>query len=126
MLQKLTSGGDDRVVAFKWDGEFTEAALKQCLVDFMDELRARSRMNLYLEVANLGKVEPKALWEDIKFSIKNIKEITDKIDKVALVTDIEWLRTLIGTSGKLTPKTEIKTYSFINSDKAIIWVNEPK
>lgn len=126
MLQKLTSGGDDKVVAFKWDGEFTEAAFKQCLVDFLDELRARSRMNLYLEIVNFGKVEPKAVWEDIKFSVKNIKEITDKIDKVALVTDIEWFRTLVDTSGKLIPKTDIRTYSFINSDKAVIWINETK
>ncbi len=111
MLHKLELGGE-KMVAFGWEGVFDEKGFKQSLLQFILELKMRSKMNLFLEVANLTQVEAKGLWEEIKYDVKNMKELTSKIDKVALVTDLSWMRTLASTYSALIPGIRLKTFKF--------------
>jgi hypothetical protein len=79
-------------------------------------------MNVYLEVASIGKFEAAAVWEDIKFGFKNMKELRDKIDKMALVTDEGWVRTLADTTYKFIPGIKIETYAFKDLKEARTFV----
>lgn len=123
MLHKLELG-DEKVAAFRWEGAFDEKGFKQSMVQFIPELQMRSKMNLYLEVVNLTQVEAKALWEEIKYDVKNMNELTGKIDKVALVTDLSWMRTLASTSSVFVPGIRVKTFKFEESDAARAFVKE--
>lgn len=111
MLQKLDLGTHN-VVAFRWEGDFDVQAFEQAMAKFLPELKSRKRMNVYLEVANVGKFEAAAVWEDIKFGFKNMKELRDKIDRIALVTDESWVRTLADTTYKFIPGIKMKSFPF--------------
>lgn len=117
MLQKLDLG-TDKVVAFRWEGDFNLVAFEQAMKKFLPELKSRERMNVYLEVASIGKFEAAAVWEDIKFGFKNMKELRDKIDRIALVTDEGWVRTLADTTYKFIPGIKMKSYAFANLKEA--------
>lgn len=121
MLHKINVG-DEQVAAFRWEGKYDEKGVKQSFVQFLPELQARSRMNLYLEVVDLKEVEAKALWEEIKFDLRNYREITGKIDIVALVTDMSWLRTLTETSASLIPGIKAKAFTFEEAEAAKAFV----
>jgi len=123
MLQKLELG-DEKVAAFRLEGAFDEKGFKQSMIQFLPELQMRSKMNLYLEVVNLTQVEAKAFWEEIKYDVKNIGQLIGKIDKVALVTDLNWMRTLASTSSVLVPGIVVKTFKFEESDAARAFVKE--
>lgn len=123
MLQKLTSGGNDKVVAFRWEGKFDKKAFDQSMVQFLPELRSRDRMNLYLEVKGIEGVGAKAIWEDIKFSVMNMNEIREKIHKLAVVSDKDWIR-LLSETYKFIPGIKFKSFTFDESDQAILWINE--
>lgn len=123
MLSKLDLG-NPKVVAFRWEGDFTVGAFEKAMAKFLPELKARDRMNLYIEVSNIGKFEAAAVWEDIKFGFKNMKEIRDKIDRLALVTDEGWVRTLANTTYKFIPGIEMKTYAFKELQEARIFVQQ--
>lgn len=123
MLHKIDIG-DEKVAAFRWEGAFDEKGFKQSLVQFIPELQMRSKMNLYIEVVNLTEVEAKALWEEIKYDVKNINELREKIDKVSLVTDLSWMRTMASTSSAFIPGIRLKTFKFDESDAAQAFVKE--
>jgi hypothetical protein len=117
MLQKLDLG-TDKVVAFRWEGDFNVEAFEQAMKKFLPELKSRERMNVYLEVASIGKFEAAAVWEDIKFGFKNMKELRDKVDKIALVTDEGWVRTLADTTYKFIPGIKMQSYAFADLKEA--------
>ncbi|MCM4158912.1 STAS/SEC14 domain-containing protein [Antarcticibacterium flavum] len=121
MLQKLDLG-NPKVVAFRWEGDFTVKSFEQAMTKFLPELKARERMNVYLEVAKIGEFEAAAVWEDIKFGFKNMKELRDKIDRLALVTDEGWVRTLANTTYKFIPGIDMKTFAFANLQEARLFV----
>lgn len=123
MLHKIDIG-DEHVVGFRWEGEFDEKAFKQSLVQFLPELQSRSKMNIYFELVDIGNFEAKAVWEDIKFGFNNMKELKDKIEKVALVTDKDWVRNIAETSYKFIPGIKLKSFTFQESEAAKLFVRE--
>ena len=123
MLQKLNLG-DEKVVAFRWEGTFDEKGFKQSLVQFIPKLQMRSKINLYLEVVNLTEVEAKAVWEEVKFDVRNMKELSNKIDKIALVTEISWMRSLASSTYAFIPGIRLKSFKFDESDAAKAFVLE--
>lgn len=121
MLHKLDLG-NEHAVGFSWDGKFDQKAFKQSLVQFLPELQSRSKMNIYLEIYEISDVEARAVWDDLKFSINNFKELTDKIDKVALVTNETWLRNIAESSSILIPGISVKTFTFTEKEAGKSWL----
>ena len=121
MLHKIDIG-DERVAGFRWEGKYDEKGVKQSFVQFLPELQARDKMNVYLEVGSLTEVEAKAIWEEIRFDVSNMREIIGKIDKVALVTDMNWIRSIAETSSAMVPGIRLKAFSFQEADAAKAFV----
>src|SRR5690606_28812923 len=115
---------DEKVVGFRWEGKFYEKGFKQSLVQFLPELQMHSKMNLYLEVINLTEVEAKAVWEEIKYDVQNMREMVNKIDKVALVTDLSWMRTLSSSFAAFVPGLRVKTFKLDEDDAAKLFVKD--
>lgn len=121
MLRKLTFS-DDKVLAFRWEGEFNKEAFDQAMNEFLPEFKTRDRFDIYLELLDISGVESKAVWDDLKFYSGNAKELVKKIDKVALVTDNSWIKNIAETSYKLVPGIELKSFKLDESDVARQWV----
>ena len=121
MLQKL-SFTNEKVLAYRWDGKFDKAAFEEAMKNFVPEIESRKKVNIYIEFMGLEGMEAAAVWEDVKFYMKNIKELMKKIDKVALVTDNSWMKNLAETSYKAIPGIELKSFSFEDEGAARKWV----
>lgn len=70
MLHKIDLG-NPHAVGFSWEGAFNQKAFKQSLVQFLPELQARSKMNIYLEILEITDVAARAVWDDLKFGVNN-------------------------------------------------------
>ncbi|WP_029038693.1 SpoIIAA family protein [Salinimicrobium xinjiangense] len=121
MLQKIDFQ-EEHVAGFRWEGKFDEKAFKQSLVQFLPELQMRSRLNIYFEIVNLTEVEAKAIWEEIKFDVRNFTDLQSKIEKVALVTDMSWIRTLSEASSTVVPGISLKAFKFDEVEAAKVWI----
>lgn len=121
MLQKLDFT-EEHVAGFRWEGKFDEKAFKQSLVQFLPELQMRSRLNIYLEIVSLTEVEAKAIWDEIRFDVQNFRELQGKIEKVALVTDMSWIRTMAEASSTFVPGIRLKSFKFEEADAAKTWI----
>ncbi len=123
MLQRIHIG-NEKVLAFSWEGKFDKKAFEKDMTRFTSELKTRDKFNVYIEMHGIEGVEAKAVWEDLKFGVKNIKELTEKIDRVALVTDKDWVKNLAKVSYSVIPNIELKTFAFKEKEVAKLWIIE--
>lgn len=65
---------------------------------------------------DLGRVEPGAVWEDLKTA----GVLTD-VAKVALVTGAGWLRRMSGIAGVITP-VEVEVFDTAERFSAVTWL----
>ena len=57
-----------------------------------------------------------AVWQDLKVGFEHLR----KWKRIALVTDIAWMRDLTSLFGWMTPG-EVKTFPLAQQDEAIAW-----
>lgn len=82
MLQVL-SFSKNNTIAIKASGELTREDYQR-LQPLLDKtVKDHGTFNLYLEVEEIDKIKPQALWEDFKSYFK----YAGKVDKVAVVGD---------------------------------------
>lgn len=125
MLEEIDLGLDnDRVIAYRWEGAFDVAGFEQAKIQFLPELKMRDRLNIFIEVVSLEKIEAEAVWKDLKLATENYKEFSDKIDRIGIVTDISWLKSMASASTVVYSKIQIKTFGTQEREKAIRWVDE--
>lgn len=92
----------------------------------MDSIRERLRevvadhgsASLLVEYGEVdwGRIEPEAAWKDLK-SIGMLEDI----ERLAVVSDQEWIRTVAGGAGALAP-SEVKTFTGDQRDDAVAWL----
>lgn len=124
MLQKINLNiENDKVLAYRVDGKVDEEDVRKAIETVTPALETPAHFNMYVEVADIHGITPEAIKERLEFVLPNFKELLMKIDKIALVTDKDWMKTLAKGIYSLIPKIEQKSFSFEESAKARQWVS---
>ncbi|WMJ73993.1 STAS/SEC14 domain-containing protein [Cytophagaceae bacterium ABcell3] len=123
MVEKLDIEKDN-TIAFKVDGKVALKDAQEVMDTIQTQLKTSDHFKGYVEVYNFEGIEPKALWERLKFGISNFSELTNKVDKIALVTDQKWFQSLSEIIYKVIPGIELKSFSLEDAGKAKSWLNE--
>lgn len=94
--------------------------------DDMDSIRGRlhdvvaehGSASLLVEYGEIdwGRIEPEAAWKDLK----SIGMLND-IDRLAVISDQEWIRTVADRAGTLAP-SDVKTFAAEQRDDAVAWL----
>lgn len=125
MLQQLNLHSEnEKVFAFRLEGKLRTEDVIRSISEITPALEAPAALNMYVEVVSLEGIEPEALKERIKFAFYNYRKILDKVDRLALVTDIDWMRTAAQFIYDLIPGIEMKAYTFDEAAKARQWIAE--
>lgn len=100
-------------------------------LDVDDEQRLRSALDPVIEQhgsarilaaigeIDVGRVEPKAAWMDLKAA-----GYLGKIDRLAVLSDASWLTRISEWTGELT-SLRVETYSSEQRDQAMAWLSQP-
>ncbi len=88
MIEHLSNFPDD-VLAFVCKGQVTKADFDTVLIPaVVDALRRHPKVRLYYETApDFTGIDAGAMWEDFAVGMEHIT----RWDRVAVVTDVEWL-----------------------------------
>lgn len=121
MIHPLDMDQDD-VLAFSVDGEIDEQSMKRTLNSIKSKLRGNTDIRIYLEVVDLNGIEPEAFKARVSFALSHFRDILKQVDKVALVTDLEWLRNLASALYYLNPAIEQKSFVFKDANDARDWI----
>ena len=110
-------GLPDGVIGFRFDGKLHAADYKDTLVPAIDDAVGQGQgIRIVLVFKDFDGVSGDAVWEDLKASISHLKHWK----RIALVTDIDWMRHMTTLFGWMTPG-ELKRFPTTELDSAIAW-----
>lgn len=115
----LDLSNKDKVVAFRIDGAIDQMAMMQILGLIGQVTQAHGKVRIYQEVKNIGGVEIDAIIEKIKFLFSSGLSV---FDRVAIVTDKEWVKKVVAIEDKILSSVDIKAFSFEEQAEAIEYI----
>ena len=110
----------DNVVAFRCAGRVTKTDYDKVLLPaVLAELLTYDKVCLYYEIGeDFAGFEPGAMWEDFKVGVGHLT----RWDKVAVVTDIDWIRKAVRFFAFLMPATT-KLFTRAETMQARAWIS---
>jgi hypothetical protein len=105
------------VVGFRVVGQITTSDYTDVLTPVVDAVIARGEdVRIVLEFPEWTGMTPGAVWEDAKMGIQRFT----KWKRIAVVTDVDWMRHAVNLFGWMTPG-DVKTFTLAERDDAITW-----
>lgn len=110
-------------LGFRASGQVTATDYSQVLVPDIEAAFAISRKLrlLYHIGPDFTGFDPGAVWEDVQLGFRHFSGW----DRVALVTDVQWLRVTASAMGFAVP-AELKLFHNAQLDEAMAWISEPR
>lgn len=109
----------DGVLAFACHGEVTKLDYDDVLVPAVNAaLKKPGALRLYYEIASdFDGIAPAAVWEDFKVGVEHLA----RWQRMALVTDVDWIKHTIRFFGFLLPG-ELKIFPLSQKAEARAWI----
>ncbi|SEQ82366.1 SpoIIAA family protein [Neolewinella agarilytica] len=107
------------MLGFTLDGEVDEEGIRKLLIAVEAKVITHGKLRLLGNIKNVGGFQSfQSFWK----TLKTKKDLWDKIEKYAILTDHGWLASLTGSVDWLTPRMEIKTFSLADGELAHAWL----
>ena len=118
MIERLP-GFPDNVLAFVCSGRVTKADYDAVLVPaVLNVLKTHDKVRLYYETAaDFDGLDPSAIWEDFKVGLEHLT----RWERVAVVTDIDWIKSTMWFFGFLMPGM-MKLFPTSEAAQARAWI----
>jgi hypothetical protein len=113
----------DGVIGFRFSGHVTKHDYAQVLAPPLKERIARKdKIRLLLVIAgDFDRFEAGALWEDMKFGLGSGLEHLSAWERMALVSDANWVHHAISLFGWMVPG-EVRVFPLSAQTDATAWV----
>jgi len=116
---EILEGFPEDVVAFVAKGRVTKSDYDDVLVPKVEEaLARREKLRCYYELgAEFSGIDAGAVWEDFKIGIEHLT----RWERVAVVTDVEWIRLAANLFRFLFPG-EVRVFAAGEAAEARRWI----
>ena len=113
----------DNMLGFTLDGEVDQEGMRKLLMAVEAKVLTHGRLRL---LGNIKNVSGFSSYESFWNTIKTKKELLDKVEKYAILTDHGWLSTLSEGVDWLTPGMEVKTFRLNEGEIAHRWLQQDR
>jgi hypothetical protein len=105
-------------VTARYAGSLAADEIEAMRSQLKDVVSSHGRVRLLMEYGDvdIGRIEPKAMWEDLKNT-----DLMPYIDKVAVVADQGWLQKAASLAD-LFPGVSVEAFGLGRRDEALSWV----
>jgi hypothetical protein len=109
-------------VGFRVHGHVTATDYERVIVPDVEAAFALNRKVrlMYITAADFTGFDPGAMWDDAKLGMRHFSGW----DRVALVTDVPWLRATAAAMGFAVP-AEFRLFRLDEEARATAWISEP-
>jgi hypothetical protein len=108
------------VIGFEAAGEIEAADYRDLLLPAVDEsLKRGEEIRIVLVFERYDGFTSGAAWEDLKLGVEHLTHW----NRIALVTDLDWMITMTSLFGWMSPG-KIKRFPLAERDKAVAWAAE--
>ncbi len=105
------------VVELRVEGRVTDAELVANVDRLRTDLEVNGKSRLIEIIENFTGIEPAAIWSDVRLGLP----LAQKVERVAVVADQAWIRTLTHL-GPLFTRAEIRSFAPAELDEARRWI----
>jgi hypothetical protein len=107
------------VLAISGSGQITRGDYRDVVEPAVEKLvRDQGKIRVYYRIeADYAGIAPTAIWEDFKVGMSHLS----RWERVAVVTDIEWIRHTVRLFGFMIP-AEIRTFPLAEAASAREWI----
>jgi SpoIIAA-like len=118
MIERL-QGFPENVVAVECKGLVTRKDYEEVLIPAVERVfKNQQKVKFYYELGpEFAGLEPGAVWEDVKETIRHFGQW----EKMAVVTDVEWMKRLVSGFGSIMPG-EVRAFPYSERTSARAWV----
>ena len=115
MIEEL-SGVPAGVIGFEASGRIRAEDYRDVVLPALEHAAATGEVRFVIVMRDFEGMSGGAVWQDLKVGIEHFRAWK----RIALITDIAWMRELTSLFGWMTPG-EVKTFPLAQQDEAIGW-----
>ena len=115
MIKSLT-GLPDGVIGFETAGKLEAEDYRDVMLPAIEQAARAGDVRVVIVIPEFGGLTAGAVWQDLKIGV----EKWGAWKRIALVTDIEWMRHMTSMFGWMTPG-EVRQFSLAERDAAARW-----
>ena len=104
------------VIGFEASGKIRAEDYRDVVLPALERAAASGEVRFVIVIPEFHGMSGGALWQDLKVGIEHLRAWK----RIALVTDIAWMRDLTSLFGWMTPG-ETRTFPLAQRDAAIEW-----
>ena len=115
MITEL-SGLPPGVIGFEATGKLRAEDYRDVVLPALERAAATGEVRFVIIMRDFGGMSGGALWQDLKVGVEHFRAWK----RIALVTDIDWMKHMTSLFGWMTPG-ETKTFPLAQRDEAVEW-----
>ncbi|HYE96598.1 MAG TPA: STAS/SEC14 domain-containing protein [Rubricoccaceae bacterium] len=119
MIEVLNVGPD--VLAYRINGRIERVDIERAFIEVDRRLAREGPLRAYVEVLSLDGISLDALGRDVWLGMQRLG-LFPRLEKVALVSDSDWLQTLPSLPNPLMPRLEARAFPLQERAQAQAWV----
>ena len=104
------------VVGFEVGGTLRAEDYRDVVLPALQRAAETGDVRFLIVINDFGGMSGGALWQDLKMGVEHLRAWK----RIALVTDIDWMRHMTALFGWMTPG-EVKVFPLAQRDEAIAW-----
>ena len=105
------------VIGFEASGRLRAEDYRDVVLPALERAAAAGEVRFVIVIPDFDGMSGGALWQDLKVGVEHFRAWK----RIALVTDIEWMKHMTSLFGWMTPG-EVKTFPLAQQGEAIEWV----
>jgi SpoIIAA-like len=116
---RILEGFPQATVAVACEGHVTRQDYETVLIPRVNETLARNgKVRLYYEIGpSFSAIDPDAAWEDLKIGLEHLS----RWERMAVVTDVRWIRLTLGAFRFLMPG-KLRVFEVARAAQARAWI----
>ena len=104
------------VIGFEASGKMQAEDYRDVVLPALERAAAGGEVRFVIVMHDFDGMSGGALWQDLKVGVEHWRAWK----RIALVTDIEWMKQMTSLFGWMTPG-EVKTFPLAQRDEAVEW-----
>ncbi len=105
------------VIGFEAGGKLQAEDYRDVILPALQRAAEAGEVRFVIVIPDFDGMSGGALWQDLKLGVEHLRAWK----RIALVTDIEWMRHMTALFGWMTPG-ETKVFALAERQQAIAWV----
>ena len=105
------------VIGFEASGRLRAEDYRDVILPALERAAAAGEVRFVIVMRDFDGMSGGAVWQDLKVGIEHLRAWK----RIALVTDIDWMKHMTSLFGWMTPG-EVKIFSLAQQGEAIEWV----